>query len=151
MVWMGVCGEGLSVPVIFEDGAMDAQRYTDEVLPIALKCGNKMLENNWTYQQDGSRPHTHHLSQEWCANHSPAFISKDRWPHNSPDLCPFDYSLWSELGEAMNWKHVTTKATLIEEIKRSVKRIEKEKILNSVLDFAVRLRLIKKTGGEYIR
>jgi hypothetical protein len=32
--------------VIFENGIMDAQRYIDEVLPIALKCGNKMLGNN---------------------------------------------------------------------------------------------------------
>ncbi|CAF1987108.1 unnamed protein product [Rotaria magnacalcarata] len=40
MVWLGVCSEGLSVPVTFEDGSMDAQRYIDEVLPIALECGN---------------------------------------------------------------------------------------------------------------
>ena len=40
---------------------------------------------------------------------------------------------------------------LIEEIKRAVKEVEQEKILNSVLDFIVRLRLIKKHGGDYIR
>ena len=40
---------------------------------------------------------------------------------------------------------------LIEEIKRAVKKVEQEKILNSVLDFTVRLRLIKKNGGDYIR
>jgi hypothetical protein len=51
----------------------------------------------------------------------------------------------------MNWDHVTTKATLIDEIKHSVKKIEKEKILNSVLHFTVRLRLIKKNGEDYIR
>lgn len=124
MVWLSMCAQGLSVPVIFEDGTMDAQRHIDEVLPTALKHGNKMLGNNWTYQQDGAKPHTHHLSQKWCADHFPAFIPKDRWPPNSPDLCPFDYSLWNELGEAMNWKRVTTKATLVEEIKRSVKKIE---------------------------
>jgi hypothetical protein len=39
---------------------------------------------------------------------------------------------------------------LINEIKRSVKKIEKEKILHSVLDFTVRLRLIQKNGGSYI-
>ncbi|CAF4319119.1 unnamed protein product, partial [Rotaria magnacalcarata] len=41
---------------------MDAQRYIDEVLPIALECGNEMLEEHWTYQQDGARPHIHYLS-----------------------------------------------------------------------------------------
>jgi transposase len=151
MVWLGVCAQGLTVPVIFEDGTMDADRYINEVLPIALKFGNKMLGSNWTYQQDGARPHTHHLTQKWCADHFPEFISKTRWPPNSPDLCPLDYCLWNELGEAINWDHVTTKSKLIDEIKRSVKKVEKEKILHSVLDFTVRLRLIQKNGGNYIR
>ncbi|CAF2089292.1 unnamed protein product, partial [Rotaria magnacalcarata] len=56
MVWFGVCSERLSVPMLFEDGSMDAQRYIDEVLPIALECGNEMLGEHWTYQQDGARP-----------------------------------------------------------------------------------------------
>ncbi|CAM4763228.1 unnamed protein product [Rotaria magnacalcarata] len=136
MVWLGVCSEGFSVPVIFEDESMDAQRYIDEVLPIALECGNEMLGEHWTYQQDGARPHIHYLN---------------RWPPNSPDLCPFDYSLWNELAKLMNWKKITTKELLIQEIKHSVKKIEKEKILNSVNDFTKRLRIIKETGGEYVR
>ena len=51
----------------------------------------------------------------------------------------------------MDWSQVTTKAMLIDEIKRSVKRIEKEKTLNSVSDFTVRLRMLKNNGGEYVR
>ena len=150
MVWLGVCAEGLTAPVIMEKGTMDSERYINEVLPIALKCGDKMLGKHWTYQQDGVKPHTHHLTQKGCADRFPDFISKDRWPPNSPDLCPLDYSLWNELAESMNWKKITTKATMIEEIKRSVKKIPKEKVLHSVLDFTVRLRLIQKNGGNYI-
>ncbi|CAF1512006.1 unnamed protein product [Rotaria sordida] len=83
---------------------MDAERYIKEVLPVARKCGNNMLGVHWTYQQDGAKPHTHHLTQEWCANrdHFPDFISKNRWPPNSPDLCPLDYSLWNALAESMD-------------------------------------------------
>jgi hypothetical protein len=114
--------------MIFENETMDAQKYIDEVLLIALKCDNKILGNNWTYQQDGAIPHTHHLSQKWCADHFPAIIPKDCWPPNSPDLCPLDYSLWNELAENMNWDYITTKATLINEIKRSVKKVKKENI-----------------------
>ncbi len=79
MVWLGVCAQGLTVPVIFEDATMDADRYINEFLPIALKFGNKMLGSNWTYQQDGARPHTHHLTQKWCADHFPEFIPKYHW------------------------------------------------------------------------
>ena len=45
---------------------------------------------------------------------------------------------------------MTTKATLINEIKRSIKRVEKDKILNSVSDFTVRLCMLKNNGGKYI-
>ena len=51
----------------------------------------------------------------------------------------------------MDWSRITTKVILIDEIKRSVRRIEKEKILNVVSDFTVRLRMLKNNGGEYIR
>ena len=109
-----MCGQGLTEPVILEDGTMDHERYIDEVLPIALKSSNKMLGNNWTYQQDGAQPHTHHLSHTWCAEHFPAFIPKNRWPLNSSDLCPLDYSLWNELAKTINWNCATTKVILIE-------------------------------------
>ena len=81
---------------------MDAQRYINEILPIALESDNRMIGNDWTYQQDDARLHIHHLNQKWCANHFPSFISKARWPSNSPDLCPLDYSLWIELAKPMN-------------------------------------------------
>ncbi len=123
-----------------EVGTIDAERCIDVVFPIALKSGNKMLGNNWTYQQDGATRHTRHLPQKWCADHFPAFISKDRWPPNSTDLSQLDYSLWNG-----------TKATMIEEIKHSVKKIKKEKNLHSVLNSTVRLRLIQNDGGDYIR
>lgn len=150
MVWLGACAEGLTTPVILENGTMDAEVYINDVLPIALECGDKMLGSDWTYQQDGARPHTHRLTQEWCVENFPDFISKERWPPNSPDLCPLDYSLWNELAQCMNWHRITTKATLIEEIKRSVAKVDKKIILNSILDFTIRLRIIKKNGGNYI-
>ena len=61
MMWLGVCGQDLFVPMIFDDGSMDIQRYINEVLPIALESGNRMLENVCICQQDGARPHCAHI------------------------------------------------------------------------------------------
>ena len=33
-------------------GTMNAGRYIEEILPLALKHGNKMLGKQWTNQQD---------------------------------------------------------------------------------------------------
>ena len=58
MMSLGVCAKGLTIPVIFENETMNAEIYINEVLPIALECGDKMLGSNRTYRQDGARPHT---------------------------------------------------------------------------------------------
>ena len=75
---------------------MNAQVYINEDLPTALECGDKMLGSNWTYQQDSAASHIHHLIEEWYDKYFPDFISKKRWPPNSPDLCFLNYSLWNE-------------------------------------------------------
>uniref|UniRef100_A0A914WDS8 UvrD-like helicase ATP-binding domain-containing protein n=1 Tax=Plectus sambesii TaxID=2011161 RepID=A0A914WDS8_9BILA len=58
MVWLGACSKGVTPLVIFEKGTVDHARYIKEVLPMALRYGNKVYGNNWTYQQDGARPHS---------------------------------------------------------------------------------------------
>ena len=50
---MGACSKGLAPLVIFDKGTVDPARYIKEVLPVALKYGNKVFGNVWTFQQDG--------------------------------------------------------------------------------------------------
>ncbi|CAF3831064.1 unnamed protein product [Rotaria magnacalcarata] len=64
MVWFGVCSKGVSPLVIFENGTLDHDRYIKEVLPVALKYGNDMFGDDWTYQRDGAKPHIHAKSEE---------------------------------------------------------------------------------------
>ena len=49
----------------------------------------------------------------------------------------------------MNWNQIRTKTMLIEERKRSMTKIDKKRILNSIRDFTIRLREIKRNGGNY--
>mgnify|MGYP006892794151 CR=1 FL=1 len=93
MVRLGVYGQGLTMPLILEDGTMDAERYINEALPVPLKSGDKMFGNNWTCQQDGARPHIHSLSKKLCVNHFSPFIPANRWPPNSLDLYQLNYSI----------------------------------------------------------
>ena len=88
MVWLGVCSKGISLLVIFEEGTVYHVRYLKEVLPVALNYGNKVFDNDWTFQQDGATLHIHQLTQQWCQDRFPSIIDKDRWPSNSPDLDP---------------------------------------------------------------
>ena len=78
MIWLEVCSRCVFPLVIFEKGIVDHDRYIKEVLPVALKFGNDVFGDHWTFQQDGAKPHIHKKSQEWCRNHFPGFIDKDR-------------------------------------------------------------------------
>ncbi|CAF1305382.1 unnamed protein product [Rotaria magnacalcarata] len=151
MVWLGACSKGITPLVILDKGTTDHARYIKEVLPVALKYGNKIFGSDWTFQQDGAKPHTHHLSQQWCRVNFPSFIDKDRWPPNSPDLNPLDYCIWDEFNPAINWNKITSKETLIEELKRSVKKIRHDVVFESCSSWTVCLLHVYKNDGNYFR
>ena len=52
--------------MILDEGAVDHTVYIKKVLPVALKYGNKTFGRDWIFQQDGAKPHSRHLTQQWC-------------------------------------------------------------------------------------
>ena len=118
------------------------------MLPVALKYGNDMFRDDWTFQQDGAKPHIHAKSQEWCANNFPSFIDKDHWPPNSPDLNPLDYCIWNGIAQVIKWDTVTSKKTLIVALKRAVKEISKDVFFESLTN---RLYRMTQDKGNYLR
>ena len=150
MVWLGVCSKRLTPLIILDEGTMDHQRYIDEILPVALKYGNEDFGDNWTFEQDGAKPHTHDSTQESCRMNFPSFIDKDHWPPNSPDLNLLDYSIWDEFAQQINWAKVKSKKTLIDELKRSVKRIRDSVLLESCESWTNRLYRLSENKGNYL-
>ncbi|CAF5222457.1 unnamed protein product [Rotaria magnacalcarata] len=151
MVWLAVCSKGVSPLVIFENGTVDHDRYIKEVLPVAPKFGNNTFGAAWTFQQDGARPHIHAKSQEWCDKHFPCFIDKDHWPPNSPDLNPLDYCIWDELAHQVNWETVRSKKTLINEVKRAVRKVSVDVVFESCSSWTNRLYRLSQVKGNYLR
>ena len=43
MIWLGVCSKGVRPLVILDKGTIDHDRYIKEVLPVAIKYGNKVF------------------------------------------------------------------------------------------------------------
>ncbi|CAF1551973.1 unnamed protein product, partial [Adineta ricciae] len=126
--------------------------YIKEVLPVALKYGNKIFGDDWIYQQDGATAHTHNLTQKWCKDNFPSFLDKEYWPPNSPDLNSLDYSIWDEFVQQMNWDNVQSKKTLINELKRTLgfvyQRTSEIKIaLNSQAFVAARVKYFQILEG----
>ena len=106
MIWLRVCSKGVRPLVILDKDTIDHDRYIKEVLPVAIKYGNKVFGDDWTCQQNNA---THNLIQEWWEQIFPSFIDKDHWPPVSPDLNPLDYSIWEQFVQQMNWNKVQSK------------------------------------------
>ena len=114
MIWQDACSKAITPLVIFDEDTLDHHRYIKQVLPVALIYGNE-----WTFQQDNTRAHIHHLTEKWWRDHFPSFIDKDNVPLNSRDFNPLDYSIWDELAEEMDWTQISTKQDLIDELRQA--------------------------------
>jgi hypothetical protein len=125
MVWLGVCSKSVFPLVILDQDTIDHDRYIKEVLPVALKYGNHVFGNEWTFQRDCARSHSHQLTQQWCHDNFPEFIDKDHWPPNSPDHNPLDYCIWDEFIKFIDWNRATSNAKLTQDLKRAVKKFDK--------------------------
>ena len=68
MVWLGMCYEGVTSPVIIEKGTVNRQKSVDKILPVALECDQRLMGNEFTFQQDGAPAHQTHQTQTWCKN-----------------------------------------------------------------------------------
>ena len=148
-MWFDACSKGISLLVIFEEGTVDHARYIQEVLLVALKYGNKAFGNDWTLQQDEATPHIHQLTHQWCQEHFPLFIDNDRYSSNSPNLNPLDYSIWDELAGMMGYNKITSKRTLIDELKRAPKKFRANIVFESYHSWAARLLKVSKLDGNY--
>ena len=49
MIWLGVCSKEVKPLVILDKDTIDHDRYISEVLPVAIKYGNKIFADDWTY------------------------------------------------------------------------------------------------------
>jgi hypothetical protein len=81
----------------------------------------------------------------------PSFIDRDHWPPNSPDLDSLDYCIWDEFVKVIDWNKATSKATLIQELKRAVKKNRKNVVFESCNSWTNRLYRMSQNNGDYLK
>ena len=67
------------------------------------KCGRYIL----TLQQDGTPSHILLCAEHYRvpARENDAFIERDMWPPNSPNLNPVDYAIWEGALQEQELQH----------------------------------------------
>ena len=77
---------------------VDSVAYINLLKDQMLPACEELYPGGYILQQDGAPSHRSRVTQEFLADKC-EFISKDKWPPNSPDLSPLDYCIWSALEE----------------------------------------------------
>ncbi|CAF5043352.1 unnamed protein product [Rotaria sp. Silwood1] len=118
---------------------------------VNLEEGDRLFgHSNWCLQQDGASAHTSKESQDWCKRHLKYFIPEDRWPPNSPELNPLDYSIWDSMSKNNNYQNVQTKNDLEREIRRAWKKIDLNYVRQVIGAFLRRVSSVEKHNGKII-
>ena len=107
--------------------------------------------NDFIYQQDNATPHTHKKSLAWCEENFWYVIGNDRWPPNSPDLNVLDYYVWDAITNNMQWDKVENYDSLINEIRKGIRRVPKDNLVRSIENWSSRILTVLKMKGAYIK
>ena len=129
---------------------MDHRRYIDEILPVALKYGNESFGDNWTFDRGWCQATYACLNSRIMPDEFSIFHQQRSLAPNSPDLNPLNYSIWDEFAQQINWAKVKSKKILIDELKRSVKRIRDSMALESCESWTNRLYHLSENKGNYL-
>ena len=64
---------------------------SQKLLPVMREVSGEVF----IFQQDSAPTHRARDTVRFLEQTTPAFISPDLWPPNSPDLNPVDYKIWA--------------------------------------------------------
>jgi transposase len=152
MVALGATWNGLTVPDFFEKGErLNGKMYFEKLLPFYKEEGNRLFgHQNWGFQQDGASSHTDHRAQAWCKKNFKFFISQQKWPPNSPELNPLDYSIWDRISTQVEYQKVKTINDLHREIRKAVMKVDINYLREVISAFLRRVHSVEKHEGELV-
>ena len=142
---------GITPLVILNEGTVNHAVYIEKVLPVALEYENQVSGSDWIFEENGIKPHSRYLTQQWCRNKFPTFINSENWLPNSPDLNPLDYSVSEELVKAINCDKVKSKTVLIQQTKPVHKKVRESVVSESYVICTNRLKRMYQNDGKYLR
>jgi hypothetical protein len=152
MVSAGVCYNGMGRLHFVDDNAkINSQYYVDSLLPKLVEDCETLMQDDYTFQQDGAPAHTSRHAQDWLSQRTPDFIRKDEWPPNSPDLNPLDYHVWGAM--LHRYQQFVPKPKTVAELRQVLVTIwndlPQKSIQNAVLAFGKRMRACMEAAGGH--
>ena len=78
------------------------------------------------------------------------FIPKEKWPPNSPELNPLEYSIWNNISNRVEYHKIKTVNDLRREVEKAMKKVDSNYVRGGICAFLQRLYSVAKHNGELI-
>ena len=152
MIALDVTWCAFTRPYFFQKGEqLNDQAYCDRLLPFYKEEDDRLFgHKNWGFQQDGAISHTDNRARQWCKNNFRFFISKEKWPPNSSELNPMDYSIWTNISSDVEYGRIKTINDLRREIEKAISKIDICYTREVIGAFLRRVYSVEKHHGELI-
>ena len=105
--------------------------------------GERIIGENFAFQQDGARCHTAEYSKQWFRREK---ISVLPWPSQSPDLNPIEH-LWEVIKKKMDYTPVKNQTELKDLIFQTWNSITPDITANLVDSMGRRCQAVMKSRG----
>lgn len=151
MVSVGVSKLGCTRLIFVDPGVkVNGAYYRDVVLPQLLTDMKRASGEYYIFQQDSAPAHRARETVGLLQRETPAFISPDVWPPNSPDLNPVDYKIWSVMQHRVYRKKVQDVAELKAQLIEVWNGLEQTIIDDAIDQWRGRLRAcVAAKGGHF--
>lgn len=130
-------------------GNIDSVKYCEMVDKVTSDLDKLFGHHNWTWVQDGARPHTSKATLEHLSRVMPHVLPKTDWPPNSPDDNPIE-NVFGYLDDKVQAKGATTKHALEQTVKAWWKKLTPEYCRSCIEAIPKRLKQIIESNGEYV-
>ena len=101
------------------------------------------------FQQDSASAHRARETIKLLQWETPAFISPDLWPPNSPDLNPIDYKIWRVMRDRVYQKKVKDVNELRERLVEVWAGLQQNVIDDAIDQWCRRLHACVQAGGGH--
>ena len=106
--------------------------------------------NGHSGTKTGASFHTVDKAQKWCKKNFKFFIPRKKWPLNSPELNPLDYSIWNNMSNHVEYHKVKTINDSHREVEITMKKVDINCVREVIGAFLRRVYSVEKHDGELI-
>ena len=89
------------------------------------------------------------MTQQYCEDHCPRFLTKEEWPPSLPDLIVFDFCVWSVFEGEVCAIPATSVKVLKKRLVKAWAEIDQKIFRAAADDFPRRLRAVIKSKGVH--